>query len=56
LDVVALERGYRRPERPGYALEARIEDGGGWWKWWRMVKAVVKQPPPTSTDLRKGEA
>jgi len=24
LDVIALERGYRRPERPGYALEARI--------------------------------
>jgi FdhE protein len=24
LDVAALERGYRRPERPGYALEARI--------------------------------
>jgi FdhE protein len=39
LDVAALERGYHRPERPGYALEARIEDGGGWWKWWRMVRA-----------------
>jgi FdhE protein len=24
LDVVALERGYRRPERPGYALQARL--------------------------------
>jgi hypothetical protein len=24
LDVVALERGYQRPERPGYALEARL--------------------------------
>jgi FdhE protein len=24
LDVAALERGYRRPERPGYALEARL--------------------------------
>jgi len=24
LDVIALERGYRRPERPGYALEARM--------------------------------
>jgi FdhE protein len=24
LDVAALERGYRRPDRPGYALEARI--------------------------------
>ena len=35
LDVAALERGYRRPERPGYALEARIQDGGGWWRLWR---------------------
>jgi len=51
LDVAALERGYRRPERPGYALDVRIEDGGGWWKLWRMVKAVPKQPPPTSTNL-----
>ncbi len=25
LDVAALERGYRRPERPGWALEARLE-------------------------------
>jgi FdhE protein len=24
LDVAALERGYRRPDRPGYALDARI--------------------------------
>jgi FdhE protein len=24
LDVAALERGYRRPERPGYALEAHL--------------------------------
>ena len=24
LDVVAIERGYERPERPGYALEARV--------------------------------
>lgn len=24
LDVVALDRGYQRPERPGYALEARV--------------------------------
>ena len=55
LDVAALERGYRPPEGPGWALEARIQDGGGWWKWWRMVKAVAKQPPPTSTDLRQGE-
>ncbi len=51
LDVAALERGYRRPERPGYALEAHIEDGGGWWRLWRMVEAVTKQPPPTSTNL-----
>ena len=27
LDIAALERGYRRPERTGYALEARVE---GW--------------------------
>lgn len=26
LDVAALERGYRRPERPGYALGARLVD------------------------------
>jgi len=26
LDVAALERGYHRPERPGYALEARIAE------------------------------
>jgi len=51
LDVAALERGYRRPERPGYALDVQIEDSGGWWKFWRMVKAVPKQPPPTSTNL-----
>jgi formate dehydrogenase maturation protein FdhE len=24
LDVAALERGYQRPDRPGYALEARL--------------------------------
>ncbi len=24
LDVAAVERGYQRPERPGYALEARL--------------------------------
>jgi hypothetical protein len=24
LDVAALERGYRRPERPGYQLDVRI--------------------------------
>jgi len=44
LDVAALERGYIRPERPGYALDARIQDGGGWWRLWRMVKVVTKQP------------
>src|SRR5436189_15551 len=32
----ALERGYRRRERPGYALEATVvEDGGGRWRMWR---------------------
>jgi len=51
LDGAARERGYRRPERPGYALDVQIEDSGGWWKFWRMVKAVPKQPPPTSTNL-----
>ena len=31
LDVAALERGYRRPERPAYQLESRIAErlGGG---------------------------
>jgi FdhE protein len=36
LDVAAVERGYGRPERPGYALEARIGEQarvGGWWRW-----------------------
>jgi len=28
LDVAALERGYKRPERPGYALEARLRAFG----------------------------
>ena len=32
LDVAALERGYRRPERPGHALEVRIEGRGRWWR------------------------
>ena len=43
LDVVALERGYQRPERPGYALEARISEQarGGWWRLWRMVEAAT---------------
>ena len=36
LDVAALERGYQRPSRPGYALEAQLlEDGGGRGGWWR---------------------
>ena len=36
LDIAALERGYRRPERPGYALEMQVvEDGGGRWRVWR---------------------
>jgi len=35
LDVAALERGYRRPERPGWALETHIEVGGGRGGWWR---------------------
>ncbi len=36
LDVAALERGYRRPERPGYALDAKVvEVGGGRGGWWR---------------------
>src|SRR2546427_4274430 len=52
LDVAALERGYQRPERPGYTLEARIEGRGAWWRLWRMVEALAKQPPPTSTDLQ----
>src|SRR5207247_10227996 len=52
LDVAALERGYQRPERPGYTREARIEGRGAWWRLWRMVEAVAKQPPPTSTALQ----
>jgi FdhE protein len=36
LDVAALERGYRRPERTGWALDAKVvEDGGGRWRLWR---------------------
>jgi len=50
LDVAALERGYRRPERPGYALEARIEGRGGWWRLWRLVTSSnfqdLHQPRP----------
>jgi FdhE protein len=38
LDVAALERGYRRPERPGYALGTRVlENGGGRGGWWRSL-------------------
>lgn len=33
LDVAALDRGYRRPESPGFALECKVvEVGGGWWR------------------------
>ncbi len=36
LEVAALDRGYHRPERPGWALEAEVvevgESGGGWWR------------------------
>ena len=36
LDIAALERGYQRPERPGYALSATVvEVGGGSGGWWR---------------------
>src|SRR5881296_2576500 len=52
LDVAALERGYHRPERPGYRLECRITERRGWGRLWRMVEAVAKQPPSTSTDLQ----
>jgi FdhE protein len=66
LDVAALERGYRRPERPGWALEARItERRGSWWRfvevgggWWRSLRRGLHHPPsppPSSTDLRQGE-
>src|SRR5204862_549354 len=57
LDVAALDRGYRRPERPGYALEARVEDGGGWWRLWRRVEAVstnLHQLPPGRAVRRPG--
>jgi len=68
LDVAALERGYRRPERPGYPLECRITERrrGGWWRmvevgegWWKSLRSSLHHPPappPSSTDLRKGEA
>lgn len=36
LEVAALDRGYHRPERPGYALNAKVvEVGGGSGGWWR---------------------
>jgi FdhE protein len=62
LDVAALERGYARPTRPGYALEARmVEDGGGWWRLvngWRRrdgaASTALHRPPPPSTDLHEG--
>ncbi|HEV2748989.1 MAG TPA: formate dehydrogenase accessory protein FdhE [Gemmatimonadales bacterium] len=54
LDVAALERGYHRPERPGYALEAQVvEDGGGLGGWWRTLRHSLHQPPPTSTSLHR---
>jgi FdhE protein len=66
LDVAALERGYRRPERPGYSLECRITERRGWGRlvevgggWWRLLRRGLHQPPappPSSTDLRRGEA
>ena len=69
LDVAALERGYRRPERPGYLIQSRIveqppmrgwrklvEVGGGWWRLLRRGLHHPPAPPPSSTDLRRGEA
>jgi len=69
LDVAALERGYRRPERPGYLIESRIVEQRpmrGWWRlvevsggWWRLLRRGLHHPPappPSSTDLRRGEA
>jgi len=48
LDIAALEKGYRRPERPGYRLESRIVEQPpmrGWWRlvevgggWWRSLR------------------
>jgi len=31
LDVAALDRGYHRPERPGFALEVKIVARSGFW-------------------------
>jgi FdhE protein len=42
LDIAALERGYHRPERPGWVLEAHIEVAGGWW---RLLQDVHRPPP-----------
>ncbi len=45
LDIAALQRGYRRPERPGYSLECRITERRGWGRlvevgggWWRSLR------------------
>jgi FdhE protein len=46
LDIAALDRGYHRPDRPGWALEARITERG---------LHNPPSPPPSSTDLRQGE-
>jgi len=49
LDVAALERGYHRPPRPGYALESSISERGpvgGWWRLWRLWRMVEAQPSP----------
>jgi FdhE protein len=69
LDVAALERGYHRPPRPGYPLEASIgvrgpvggwgrlvEVGGGLWRSLRSRLHHPPAPPPSSTDLRRGAA
>jgi len=33
LDVAALDRGYHRPERPGFGVEVKVvEVGGSWWR------------------------
>ena len=66
LDVAALERGYHRPERPGYSLECLITERRGWGRlvevgggWWRLLRRGLHHPPappPSSTDLRRGEA
>ncbi len=43
LDIAALERGYQRPETPGYPLESRIVEQPpmhGWWRLWRLWRTV----------------